>query len=238
MSIISVAGHQVVKNLSKPSVITLVHLNIYANYLRKNDPKLDSRAVRALLTTGGPRLMRVDGHYFEVHGPYPILMNVDGIDIYTKAHVTDVSDQVGRICIGQEEWKVRRFGHNAMLEQDAVHIGCEGDLAAHVLDVQGRELSLTGLLDTGAVVTVMPVSTWTDMGFDRSDLIPTNIRLAAANQEAIYVTGRTPIISLQLGGRYLWMSFLVVEILDYSDQFTLGGTSYETLMSRSTSMTS
>ena len=61
-SIISVAGHQVVKNLSEPSEITLVHLDIYADYLREKDPKLDSRAVRALLTTGGPRLMRVDGH--------------------------------------------------------------------------------------------------------------------------------------------------------------------------------
>ena len=109
-----------------------------------------------------------------------------------------------------------------MLEQDAVHIGCEADLAAHVLDVQGRQLSVKGLLDTGAVVSVMPVKTWTDMGFERSDLIPTNIRLAAANQGAIYVTGRTPIISLQLGGRYLWMSFLVVENLDKSDQFILG----------------
>ena len=97
MSIISVAGHQVVKNLSEPSEITLVHLDIYADYLREKDPKLDSRAVRALLTTGGPRLMRVDGHYIEVHGPYPILMNVDGINIYTKAHVTDAIDQIGRI---------------------------------------------------------------------------------------------------------------------------------------------
>ena len=33
-SIISVAGHQVVKNLSEPSEITLVHLDIYADYLR------------------------------------------------------------------------------------------------------------------------------------------------------------------------------------------------------------
>ena len=57
----------------------------------------------------------------------------------------------------------------------------------------------------------MPVSTWFDMRFYRSDLIPTNIRLAAANQGAIYVTGRTPIISLQLGGRHL----------DESDQFNL-----------------
>ena len=51
MFIISVAGHQVVKNLSEPSEVTLVHLDIYADYLREKDPKLDSRAVRALLTT-------------------------------------------------------------------------------------------------------------------------------------------------------------------------------------------
>ena len=195
MSIISVAGHQVVKNLSEPSEITLVQLDIYADYLRQKDP----RALRALLTTGGPSLMTVDGHYIEVHGPYPILMNVDGINIYNKAHVTDATDQVGRIYIGQEELKVRQIGNSAMLEQDAVHIGCEADLSAHVLDVQGRQLLVKGLLDTGAVVSVMPVSTWTDMGFDRSDLIPKNIRLAAANQGAIYVTGQTPNISLQLG---------------------------------------
>ena len=85
MSIISVAGHQVVKNLSEPSEITLVHLDIYADYLREKDPNLDSRAVRALLTTGGPRLMRVGRHYIEIHGPYPILMKVDGINICTKA---------------------------------------------------------------------------------------------------------------------------------------------------------
>ena len=109
-----------------------------------------------------------------------------------------------------------------MLEQDAVHIGCEADLAAHVLDVQGRQLSVKGLLDTGAVVSVMPVKTWTDMGFEKSDLIPTNIRLAAANQGAFYVTGRNPIISLQFGGRHLWMSFPVVENLDEFDQFSLG----------------
>ena len=117
----------------------------------------------------------MDGHYIEVNGSYPILMNVDGNNIYTKAHLTDASDQVGLIYIGQEELKVRRIGHNAMLEQDAVHIGCEADLAAHVLDVQGRQFSVKGLLDTGAVASVMPVSTWTDMGFDRLDLIPTNI---------------------------------------------------------------
>ena len=104
---------------------------------------------------------------------------MDGINIYTKAHLTNASDQVGRIYIGREELEVRRIGHNAMLEQDAVHIGCEADLAVNVLDVQGRQLSVKGLLDTGAVVSVVPISTWTDLGCDRSDLIPTNIKLAA-----------------------------------------------------------
>ena len=114
-----------------------------------------------------------------INGPYPILLNMDGINIYTKAHLTNASDQVGRIYIGREELEVRRIGHNAMLEQDAVHIGCEADLAVNVLDVQGRQLSVKGLLDTGAVVSVVPISTWTDLGCDRSDLIPTNIKLAA-----------------------------------------------------------
>ena len=60
------------------------------------------------------------------------------------------------------------------------------------------------------------------MRFDWSDLITSNIRLAAANQGANYVTGRTHIILLQLGGRHLRMIFLVVENLEESDHFILG----------------
>ena len=66
MSIISFSGLHVVKNLSDPSEITLIQLDIYADYLREKDPKLDSRVVRALLTTSGSRLMRVEGHFIEV----------------------------------------------------------------------------------------------------------------------------------------------------------------------------
>ena len=60
------------------------------------------------------------------------------------------------------------------------------------------------------------------MDFDRSDLIPTTIRLEATIEGAINVTGKTPIISLQLGERHLWMSFLVIQNLDESDQLILG----------------
>ena len=71
-------------------------------------------------------------------------------------------------------------------------------------------------------MSVMPIKTWERMGFTREDLIPTNLRLAAANRGAIYVAGRTPITVLHMGGRDLWMSFLVVENLDDADQFILG----------------
>ena len=70
-------------------------------------------------------------------------------------------------------------------------------------------------------MSVMPIKTWERMGFTREDLIPTILRLPAANRGAIYA-GRTSITVLHIGGRDLWMSFLVVESLDDSDQFILG----------------
>ena len=221
-SIISVAGHQVIRNLSEPSEFTLMHLDTYADYLRQVEPRTESRAVRALLTTGGPRMKKLHGRYLEVYGPYQIMLNVDGISIYTRTYVTTDDDQMGQIYLGEEELKVRRIGHDAMMEQDAVHIGYEADVTAHLLDTNGTKIGVTGLLDTGAVVSVMPIKTWEKMGFTREDLIPTNLRLAAANRGAIYVAGRTPITVLHMGGRDLWMSFLVVENLDDADQFILG----------------
>ena len=149
-SIISVAGHQVIRNLSEPSEFTLMHLDTYADYLRQVEPRIES-------TTGGPR---AHGRYLEVYGPYQVMLNVDGISTYTRTYVTTDSDQIGQIYLGEEELKVRRIGHDAMMEQDAVHIGYEADVTAHLLDTNGTKIGVTGLLDTGAVVSVMPIKTW------------------------------------------------------------------------------
>ena len=138
-SIISVAGHQVIRNLSEPSEFTLMHLDIYADYLRQVEPRTESRAVRALLTTGGPRMKKLHGRYLEVYGPYQIMLNVDGISIYSRTYITTDDDQMGQIYLGEEEHKVRRIGHDAMMEQDAVHIGYEADVTAHLLDTNGTK---------------------------------------------------------------------------------------------------
>ena len=109
-----------------------------------------------------------------------------------------------------------------MLEEDAMHIGTEADVTGHVPDISGKKTQLRWLLDAGAVLSVIPIETWERMGFDKNDLIDSRIRLSAANKGALRVLGRTPIIALNLGERNLWMSFLVVESLDESDQFILG----------------
>ena len=94
-------------------------------------------------------------------------------------------------------------------------------MTAHLLDTNAKKIGVTGLIDTGPVVSVMLIKTWERMGFNKEELIPTNLRLAAANCGAFYVAGRGPITVLHMGGRDLWMSFLVVENLDDSDQFIL-----------------
>ena len=53
-------------------------------------------------------------------------------------------------------------------------------MTAHLLDTDGKKIGVTGLPDTVAVVSVMPIKTWERIGFTREDLIPTNLRLAAA----------------------------------------------------------
>ena len=85
------------------------------------------------------------------------MLNVNGKSIYTRTYVTTDRDQMGQISLGQEELEVRRIGHDAMMEQDAVHIGYEADVTAHLLDTNGKKIGVTGLLDTGAIVSVMPI---------------------------------------------------------------------------------
>ena len=222
MSIITVGGHEVTRNLSEPSDQTIMHIDVYADYLSLISPQSTSRALRALLTRGGSKSVRVDNRYTEAYGPHEVMLNIDGINIYTKTMITCDEDLIGQIYVGKEELKVRSIGHCAMLEEDAMHIGTEADVTGHVLDISGKKTQLRGLLDTGAVLSVIPIETWERMGFNKDDLIDSRIRLSAANKGALRVLGRTPIIALNLGERNLWMSFLVVENLDESDQFILG----------------
>ena len=226
MSITTVGGHEVTRNLSEPSDQAIMHIVVYADHLSTISPQLKSRALRALLTRGGSKSVRDENRYTEDYAPHEVMLNIDGINIYMKTMITCDEDLVGQIYLGRKELKVRSIGHCAMLEKDARHIGTEADVSAHVLDINRKKTQLRGLLGTGAVLSVIPIETWERVRYDKQDLIDSRIRLSTANKGALRVIGRTPIIALNLGERNLWKSFLV-ENLDESDQFILGRVSSE-----------
>ena len=81
LSIITVGGHEVTRNLSEPSDQTKMPIDVYADYLRGISPQTTSRALRALLTRGGSKSVRVDNRYTEAYGPHEVMLNIDGINI-------------------------------------------------------------------------------------------------------------------------------------------------------------
>ena len=87
-----------------------------------------------------------------------------------------------------------------MLEEDAMHIGTEADMTAHVLDISGKKTQLRGLLDTGAVLSVIPIETWERMGFNKNDLIDSRIRFSAANKGGAAGVGQNADNSPESGG--------------------------------------
>ena len=103
MSIITVGGHEVTRNLSEPSDQTIMHNDVYADYLSARSPQTTSRALRALLTRGDSKSVRVANRYRETYGPHEVMLNIDGINIYTKTMITCDEDLVGQIYVGKEK---------------------------------------------------------------------------------------------------------------------------------------
>ena len=72
-----------------------------------------------------------------------MMFNMDGISLYTTTYVTTDGDQIGQMYLAQEELRIRRIGHDAMMEQDTVHIGYQRDVTAHLLDTDGFVATFT-----------------------------------------------------------------------------------------------
>ena len=83
MSIITVGGHELTRNLNEPSDQTIMHIDVYAGYLMAISPQTTSRALR-----GGSKSVRVENRYMEAYGPHEVMLNIDGINIYTKTMIT------------------------------------------------------------------------------------------------------------------------------------------------------
>ena len=102
MSITTVGGHEVTKNLSEPSDQTIMHIDVYADYLIAISSQTPSRALRALLTRGGSKSVRIDNRYTEAYGPHEVMLNIHGKSVYTKTMATCDEDLAGQVYVGRE----------------------------------------------------------------------------------------------------------------------------------------
>ena len=62
----------------------MMHIDGYADFLSAISPQTTSTALRALLTRGGSKSVRVENRYTEANGPHEVMLSIDGINIYTK----------------------------------------------------------------------------------------------------------------------------------------------------------
>ena len=89
--------------IHEPKRIFGVHLDAFG-YIRgeQAEPRTESRAERTLLTMSGTRLKNFHERYLKNYRPYKVMLNVDGINYYTKTYVKTDTDQTGETEFGQK----------------------------------------------------------------------------------------------------------------------------------------
>ena len=96
MFIITVGGHEVTRSLSELSERTFQQIDVYADYLCTISPQIPFRALRALLTRGGRKTVRIGSRYTKAYGPHEV-----DEDIYTKTMITcdeDLGSRWSNLC--------------------------------------------------------------------------------------------------------------------------------------------
>ena len=54
-----------------------MHIDVYADYLSTISPQTHSRALRALLTKGGGKSIRIYNRYTEAYDPHEVMININ-----------------------------------------------------------------------------------------------------------------------------------------------------------------
>ena len=88
------------------------------------------------------------------------------------------------------------------------------------LDKGNKEIYLKGMLDTGTTLSVMSYGAWRRLGYERTDLSTTEIRIMTANDQPMKILGMAPLVTLRIAGYDLLENFVVVDFLG-SDEFIL-----------------
>ena len=131
--------------------------------------------------------------------------------------ITCDEDLAGQIYVGREELKVRSIGHCDMLEEDAMHIGTEADVSAHVLDISGKKNSVARVTRQRSCLERYTNRNLRANGLRQRRFNRLENTAVSCKQKGAAGTRQDTNNSPKLGERNLWISFLVVENLDECD---------------------
>ena len=193
LSLLECGGHQITKELEFESAHSVIHVDIYVEYLRRIGNDVDSKALAKALRAKRSIVVCLKDKEYRAFGPVQVEIKIDLIEIVTFAWVNLDLDLLGQILIGRNELSLRAVGQptgvrSATIDQNAT-------MTVRVQSSQGIA-QLRGMLDTGAGVSVLSAAAWKQLG--APVLKPWTVPITTANDQAITVLGITSELYLRL----------------------------------------
>jgi hypothetical protein len=212
--LVDFADEQFVHDVDDLASTTLIHVSLYAKFLRERNPANNWTDARVLEHVRKHHQTKAEwrGKRYKVFSFFHLPVLIEGCQFYVRASITVDDDLTGRIILGRNIFEI--FSMNETATDMAVPTiqldqGCGADVT---FDVNGVSRNTRVLLDTGAGPSIMSREFWEEVKGDadlRKDLTP----LKAANNEDMGVVGRTPPLQFKLGNTEVVLSFLVTERL-------------------------
>ncbi len=219
LSLLECAGHQITKELECESNQSIVHVGIYADYLRLKGHDIDQRVLAKALKGKKSVVVCLKDKERRAFGPVQIDLKVDFIELATTAWVVLDDELMGQIFIGRNELSLRAVGtatgiRKALIDENAT-------MTVQIQGNHGHSVELHGMLDTGAGISVISAEALQRLG--AVPLKPWVVPIRMANDQPIRVLGITDELQMNLNGLQLPVPFIVVEHLG-EDDFLLGRT--------------
>ncbi len=148
MSLLECGGHQITKPLDCESNQSVVHVAIYADYLRQKGYDIDQRMLAENLKAKRSVIVHLKDKETRAFGPVRISLKIDFIDIIATAWLVLDEELIGQIFVGRNELSLRAIGPptgvwSASTDGNAT-------ITVQMKNLNGQAVQLNGMLDTGA----------------------------------------------------------------------------------------
>ena len=211
--IVTIGRTQISCPVDKKQESTIVHARVFNEYMQELKKKgsknieyeeyrkYDRRKQRNMI-----EIRELYGKLTEVHGPFPIDITIDGLEVKTTAYIA-MDDEFGKqFVIGRDTWDLTVINEIRSSKDRSVDL-----LGNSKSKISFGEIDLIALIDTGAGPSVMSTEAYEGLGKKIEELGLAGHTLSAANNTELKVRGLTPLLKFKLGTTEFNMKFTVVD---------------------------